>query len=218
MGLSPFQERLAVMIASLPAADGFALAGGSGLAAHGLLERRTRDLDYFGRPVDADRVQALAAAIATTCDDLGLTVTRERDGGTFVRLVVAGAEEACEVDVAVDYRHLDVVATPYGPALDVEELAANKVLAIFDRAAPRDYVDLASLVHRVPVREAIELAQQKDPGLDLQVLDAALERVTRIRAQDLGLSEGAREELLDEVGRWRGIVTQLQRPGPEFGL
>ncbi|MPZ70081.1 MAG: hypothetical protein GEU71_11215 [Actinobacteria bacterium] len=38
----------------------------------------------------------------------------------------------------------------FGPTLAVKELAANKVLAVFDRAEARDFCDLAALVDQFP--------------------------------------------------------------------
>ncbi len=45
--LTELQERVARIIAELPEALGFALAGGAALLVHGLTERSTNDLDYF---------------------------------------------------------------------------------------------------------------------------------------------------------------------------
>lgn len=48
------------MVAALPESEGFVLAGGAAMAAHGLLDRTTRDLDFFGGPTDAAAVQPRA--------------------------------------------------------------------------------------------------------------------------------------------------------------
>jgi hypothetical protein len=74
-----------------------------------------------------------------------------------VRFAVRDGDEDCEVDVGIDYRALDSMPTRYGPALDLRELGADKVLAIFGRAEPRDFVDLAELTRRV--RESLRLLQ-----------------------------------------------------------
>ena len=47
-GLSVFQIEVANMFFSLPASDGFLLAGGGALLASGLTSRPTQDLDFFG--------------------------------------------------------------------------------------------------------------------------------------------------------------------------
>lgn len=70
------------------------------------------------------------------CLARGLTVHRERVAEAFVRLAIADADEACEVDIAIDYRARDPVQTRYGAALDLHELGANKALAVFDALRP----------------------------------------------------------------------------------
>ncbi|MDQ3972800.1 MAG: hypothetical protein M3276_00335 [Actinomycetota bacterium] len=60
---------------------------------------------------------------------------------------------------------MDPVQTRYGLALDLLELGANKVLAVFARAEPRDFVDPVELTKRFPLHELIDLAAEKGPRL-----------------------------------------------------
>lgn len=210
MALTALQERLAALVAGLDESDGFALAGGAGLAAHGLLERPTRDLDYFGPPEAPEGVGRLADAIQQACIAEGLTVQREREADAFVRLTVGDGRDSCEVDIAIDYRALGVVPTPHGPTLDLRELGANKVLAIFDRAAPRDFLDLQELTRRFSLPDLIALAAQKDRGLDLDVLDHAIGQVARIPPERLGLDDAGYRALQATVHRWQTSVRQLR--------
>jgi hypothetical protein len=53
-GLSHFQAEVAKLFFSLPASEGFLLAGGGALLASGLTTRPTDDLDFFGAPGRAD--------------------------------------------------------------------------------------------------------------------------------------------------------------------
>lgn len=208
MTLSALQQQLAAIISALPSAEAFALAGGSALAAHGLLARQTKDLDYFASPKDADAVQVLAAAIEDACRTRDLHVRRERDSATFVRLTVTAESEQTEIDIAIDYRALDPVQTRYGPALDLRELGANKVLAIFDRAAPRDFLDLHQSTRRFPFDELVTLAMQKDPGLDLNLLGQALQRITRFSPQHLRLDDAGMRQLLVDVQQWQEALNR----------
>lgn len=52
-GLTDFQADVARLFFSVPASDGFLLAGGGALLASGLTSRPTEDLDFFG---DRDHV------------------------------------------------------------------------------------------------------------------------------------------------------------------
>jgi hypothetical protein len=60
--LTPLQVRLAGIVTALPKADGFALAGAGGLLVHGLIDRTTRDLDYFVEPGEEAAVADLRDA------------------------------------------------------------------------------------------------------------------------------------------------------------
>jgi hypothetical protein len=168
------------------------------LAAHGLLERPTRDLDFFGRPEQQAQVRQLAAGFERACRDHGLDVRTERDAEGFIRLTVEDGTESCEVD------------TRLGPAFDLRELGSNKVLAIFDRAAPRDFVDLAELTKHFALDELIELAAAKDPGLDLDVLDLAMGQIERIPRERLALDQRSHEELMSSVDAWRVSLRRLR--------
>jgi hypothetical protein len=61
--LTPLQQRIARLVASLPEAEGFALAGAGALVVHGYIDRQTRDLDYFTTPTRQAQVQRLGAAL-----------------------------------------------------------------------------------------------------------------------------------------------------------
>ena len=208
MALTPLQERLAALVVRLPEAAGFVLAGGAALAAHGLLDRATRDLDYFGAPDAAGAVHRLADAFERAVVAEGFDVSRDRQSSSFIRLRVASEGEECEVDLGIDYRALDPVSTRYGPALELRELGANKVLAIFGRAEPRDFMDLAELTKHFPLAELIGLAADKDPGLDLAVLDEFMQRASSLPREEFELDDDAYEGLLDTVRNWR---TELRR-------
>ena len=74
--LTPFRESVARLIGGLPEASEFALAGGAALIARGDVDRRTRDLDFFGlTPADVDR---LVPVVERTLNDMGLEVTVSR--------------------------------------------------------------------------------------------------------------------------------------------
>jgi hypothetical protein len=61
--LTPLQERIAEIVSGLPEARGFALAGGGGLLVRGLIDRQTRDLDYFTVPGEEESLRALRDAL-----------------------------------------------------------------------------------------------------------------------------------------------------------
>ena len=64
-------------------------------------------------------------------------------------MVIRSADGAVLVDLAVNAPpDLPSSETAAGPTLAPEELAGHKLLALFDRAAARDFSDVYVLAHR----------------------------------------------------------------------
>jgi predicted nucleotidyltransferase component of viral defense system len=53
-----------------------------------------------------------------------------------------------------------------GPVLDLDDLAGWKLVALLNRAEPRDYVDTAAALDHYTVEQLISLAKRLDPGLE----------------------------------------------------
>lgn len=159
--LSPLQLRVATLLGELPEASDFVLAGGAALIARGEIDRRTRDLDFF--TVDPPQVDQLVpvfeAAVRSASDVVEVQVV-----AGFARLVVADGAERTGVDFAADARLLPAERNELGLVLSVEELAVDKVLAIFGRAEARDFIDLAVLELQFGLAHLCELATTKDAG------------------------------------------------------
>lgn len=94
--LSALQQRVARIIADLPEAEDFALAGGAALVLARVVERETRDLDYFGP--SADDVDALLGAVEAAALAAGLDCRPERV--SHARLAISNGAETTEVDLA----------------------------------------------------------------------------------------------------------------------
>ena len=101
-----------------------------------------------------------------------------------------------EVDFGADFRLLPMEVGPLGPTLAGEELAVNKVLAVFGRAEARDFVDLSVLTKEyMASSDSCDARLEKDPGFDPQVFRNMLSRFERL----------PRDELLDLRRGVRGI-------------
>lgn len=98
--LSDFQTKIAQLFFTLPASDGFLLAGGGALLAQGLTERPTYDLDFFTRPGASD-VQRARDQFIAMAGDQGWEVDVIQNNETFCRLLVHGPEELL-IDLALD--------------------------------------------------------------------------------------------------------------------
>jgi len=205
--LSPLQARVALLVADLTESSGFVLAGGGALVARGDVERTTRDLDYFAtRP---EQVLELLPILEQALRDAGLQVDTVRSAEGFARLLVTDGDASTELDLASDFRLLPPERTAFGLTLAGEELALDKVLALFDRAEARDFVDLAAVVDRWGLEHLCQLAPEKDRGFDRIVLAAQLDRFDRLPAASFRLPADAVERLRHTVQSWQ---EQLRRP------
>jgi hypothetical protein len=207
--LSPLQERVAELVAGLDEAEGFALAGGAGLFVRGDVRRQTRDLDFFG--LTGDAVDRLAPAVRRALSVAGLTVGHAQVSPGFVRFVVSDGDERTELDLAADARLFPAEPGRIAPTLTGEELAVDKVLALFGRAEARDFVDLMALEPRYGLDRLCELAAEKDLGFEPSLLGEMLGRFDRLRRDEFELDDAEYERLRGEVNRWREQTIELQR-------
>lgn len=138
--LSALQTHVASIIGRLPEAQEFLLAGGAALIARGDVERRTEDLDFFG--LDPRSVDRLLPAATEALQEAGFEIRVVRAASGFARLSVQQGHDRTEVDLAADARLMPAELGPLGRTLAGEELAVDKVLAVFGRAEARDFVDL----------------------------------------------------------------------------
>jgi hypothetical protein len=216
MPLTPLQERVARLIAELLGDTDSVLVGGAGLIAQGLVDRTTRDLDYFGsgNPRPGDLTRRASAAL----EEHGLNVQVIQDSDSFGRLIVGDGNEETEVDFGVDVQLFAPVIGEFGSLLSPREAAVNKILAIFNRTEVRDAVDLAALIDFFPIEVLLDDAAKKDLGLNLPYL---LENVRYLRT--LGIAdfdrpadfEGA-QRALGELERVIRTRQQERSQGPEI--
>lgn len=200
--LSPLQERVAAVLRELPEAEAFVLVGGAALIARGDVDRLTRDLDFFAtEPGDVDR---LLPVLERALRDAGLGVERRQVAPGFARLLVINhGGDRTEVDLAADARLLPPEPSRYGPLLSAEELAVDKVLAVFGRAEARDFIDLAVLEPRFGLPYLCRRALDKDLGFRPAGLRAMLDRFDRLARDEFDIDDAAFERLCGALSRWR---------------
>jgi Nucleotidyl transferase AbiEii toxin, Type IV TA system len=162
--LPAFQQEVARMFFAVPASEGFLLAGGAALLAQHLTTRPTADLDFFTAP-ERGRVPAARDALEAEARRRGWTTERFHDSETFCRMVVRSADAGVLVDPAVNAPpDLPASVTSAGPTLAPEELAGHKLLALFDRAAARDFADVYVLARLLGKDVLLARAAQIDAG------------------------------------------------------
>ncbi len=205
--LNPLQERVAEIIASLDEAGGFALAGGGALIVRGDVQRQTRDLDFFGLTPEA--VDQLVPAADRALQAAGFTVRHIQESHGFARLIVESGEDRTELDLGTDARLFPVEPGSLAPLLSGEELAVDKVLAVFGRAEARDFADLMAVEPRYGLDRLCQLAAEKDRGFLLSVFADMLGQFDRLRRDEFQLDDAEYERLCHTIERWHEQATEL---------
>jgi hypothetical protein len=192
--------QVAKLFFALPAASGFLLAGGAALIAQHLSTRPTQDLDFFTQT--ADDVPVVRAAFEDAAGVRGWTIERISDTPTFCRLVVHGEEDLL-VDLALDSPPGKPPSASFvGPTFAPEELAGRKLLALFDRAAARDFVDVFALSKRYSKQGLLREAVAVDAGFDPSVLAEMFRTLNRYADADLPVNTGDAPALRAFFATW----------------
>jgi Nucleotidyl transferase AbiEii toxin, Type IV TA system len=168
MPLSEIQLRTATIILALPEAAGFALAGGAALVIHEIVDRGTKDLDCFGPSTEAVNQLVDPSLAALVAAGLRTQLLLRADG--FSKIVVTDDHERTQVDLGFDPASHDPVQFAIGPVRHLSDLAGDKLLALFSRAAARDFIDVAALLRRFTKSELCAIAASKDQGFNIDVL------------------------------------------------
>jgi hypothetical protein len=186
--LSAFQKTFLRLFASLPDQERFYLTGGTALAEYYLGHRLSYDLDLFTS--EADLIVPFSYRVEQVAQSAGMEVAVVRRFASFVEFQVSQGEDRLKVDLALDspFRFAPTELSDAGVMVnDFQDIQADKTLAFFGRAEPRDAVDLYFLLQKTSLEELAELARQKDTGFDLYWFAVALNRTTKFP---------------DELSRW----------------
>lgn len=197
--LSAFQQEIMVIVVASTSDQHFALAGGAALILKGLVDRQTRDLDFFAR--DPEAVGRVVESVDEALRAAGMSTRRLVEGSGFVRIEVTRGGEVCELDLGVDARIRPEETTPFGLVVATEELAADKTLALFGRAAARDFVDVYLLSRRFGEEQLCTLAAEKDAGFDRGHLVDALRSFHRLDRDLFDVDD----ETYDRIDRWTQV-------------
>ncbi|MDZ7733545.1 MAG: nucleotidyl transferase AbiEii/AbiGii toxin family protein [Acidimicrobiia bacterium] len=183
--LTDIQRQALEMFFDLDESEGFVIAGGVGLLLTGLTTRPTEDIDLFATGA-ARTVIAAGDAFEASCTARGWTVDRIQDAESFRRIAIETRGEPLLVDLAIDSAPSDPpTVTVVGPTYAPTELAARKLLALFDRAAARDFVDLHAISERLDLHDVLAAAEVIDEGFDIGVLVEMLAHVDRFDDEEL---------------------------------
>jgi len=147
--LTPLQSRILAVLGSVLTGEGFAVGGGVGLQAHGVVDRDSSDIDAYTARFDPSVFVRVEDGVRSRLAADGLDVTVVRTLDVFRGFVVRdpSTEEETIVDLGYDYRaRPPVVSACVGLVLDVEDILVGKMRAFVDRRAERDYFDVDAAI------------------------------------------------------------------------
>ena len=210
-GLTEFQTEVARLFFSLPASDGFLLAGGGALLASGLTTRPTEDLDFFGER-GRSNVVAVRDQLEAAATERGWTVTRLHTSESYVRVQLTGVTDLL-VDIAIDASasHPPVVSI-VGPTFEPEELAGRKLIALFDRAEARDFADVYVLAQRFGRELLLARAAEIDLGFDHRVLASMMRTLDRFTDDELPIGAEDIQVIRAFFRHWADELDRPQHP------
>lgn len=123
---------------------------------------------------------------------------------TFCRLIIRTGVDELLVDLAVDSPpgHAGVF-TVAGPAFDAAELAGRKVIALFDRAEARDFVDIYLLARHFSKETLLTRAAEIDAGFDFRIFAEMLRTLSRFADGEIPMPAEQIDALRVFFADWR---------------
>lgn len=215
--INQIQETILTQFSKVTESPSFYLTGGTALAYFYLKHRESNDLDFF--TTDEDLLLPFSFRLEELLKEQKMEVERRRGLRSFVELIVKNKTEETMIHLALDaaFRFEPTQEFSEFPGLKVDSLkdiAVNKLLALFGRAAFRDFVDVYFLVHQADFETEflIKNAKIKDPGFDLYWLGVAFERINTFQDASLEmlllLKPLRFKEIADFFNGWRQKIVQ----------
>lgn len=201
--LTALQQTVLEHLARVPDTTHFVLSGGTALAAYYLYHRRSDDLDLFTG--DLPTVVPYSHGVEDGLTRAGLTVMVRLRTESFVRMEIEQAGDRLRLDLAKEapFRFGPPRRVDLGQAFlwveNFQDLAVNKVLALFGRAEPRDFVDIYFVKDHYPLEQLVAWAAEKDPGFDLYWFCVALRQGQDVSLAGLEIYKPLQAE---ELKRW----------------
>lgn len=215
----PIHRRLAEIGLRVGGKYGFALAGGYAIAAHGILDRPSEDVDLFAdwqrRGDFPTAVDEVIAAYQTE----GYEVHVDLRLDTFTRLHLTDPADPGvqhRVELVANWRAQPPVVMDIGPVLHPDDVMAGKMDAPYNRAAARDFLDIDAAITsgRYSLQQLCGLAAAADPGFDRTMFAAMARQIERFDDEDFadyGLTPGEIAALGVRVNGWRAELSEGDR-------
>lgn len=167
--LYPHQVKILSLFFKSDFAKPFFLTGGTALAGFYLGHRESQDLDFFSlEPYDTLAMQTTLQEIAK---DMNAEITSPHRSQMFNEFFLKNKDEGWtqKIDIVQEQpkRFGEIISIDSIKVDSLINIATNKVLTIFGRLEPKDYIDLYAILTQTDLSfdELFELSKQKDTGL-----------------------------------------------------
>jgi len=151
----------------LKESESFVLTGGAALAEFHLQHRLSHDLELF--TLDEKAFAAAGLRLPELAEKIDAQIKPIRSLVTLNQSVYVREGAEVKVDLVRDAGPTFGQPHRVGSVRvdSLENIGANKILALFGRAAARDYIDLYLILHEgnFNFQQLLDLAKKKDPGL-----------------------------------------------------
>lgn len=183
--MDQFQHRLARVALRVVGDRGFVLGGGHAVQLHGMGVRPSEDIDLFSARRGSP--DAVADDVIAGYEDLGFLVEVMRRTPDLVQMTVRdGNGNGCKVDLGVFWQAHAPVVLEIGPVLHPDDAVAGKMDALFNRWAPRDFLDVDEILisGRYDRDRLLVIAAEHNPGFDPALFAESLSYLHRIPDRD----------------------------------
>lgn len=144
------------------------MAGGYAVAAYGIIDRPSDDVDLFTDQDDPAKFEKAMAEAVTAWEAEGFTTHLAGHSGTFARFHVSDGQQEIKVEMCHDWRSEPPTILDVGPVLSRDNSVGNKVAALFSRSESRDYIDVFGARSNGYSRTNLEtIGATHDGGFDL---------------------------------------------------
>ncbi len=167
--LLPYQIQILQLFFASPLTKSFFLTGGTALAAFYFVHRKSKDFDFFS--IEDFNSKAIDELISHIAKKTGAAITVKVTTSTYKEIYLKNINEGWiqRIDIVHEQpKRFGKIVTVDNIKIDsLENIATNKILTLFSRLEPKDYIDFYVVITKSKwkFKQLFEMAKEKDTGL-----------------------------------------------------
>ncbi|NYH81905.1 putative nucleotidyltransferase component of viral defense system [Actinopolymorpha cephalotaxi] len=190
------------------------LGGGHAIELHHMGTRPSEDIDLFstrrGSPGE------VADEVMDSYRREGFEVVFRRRSDDLVQMQVIDAQgRTCMVDLGVFWRARSPVLMEIGPVLHPDDAAAGKMDALYNRWAPRDFLDVDAILAsgRYSKEQLLSVAAEHNPGFSPAMFAQSLSYLHRVPDREFTAYVAGESRIAAMRARFTAWEKELQGKG-----